>query len=183
MKMCPLPLPSSSPHSRLICQNILERQAGPRGQWSKLQPATPPATNSCLGPGSTQCWMKKAGNTHWIRLPVVNTSWGLSSPQKDQAKESGNYCKNPRTGTNGLFGLSILHGSSVTKTPSKIFANLKFCIWEKMWLETCLGPEQLFKIVLGNKFSIFSNKLHEKFWDGVALHCKLTPGPARGLWH
>lgn len=31
---------------------------------------------------------------------------------------------------------------------------------------TCLGPEQLLKIGLGNKFSIFSNKL--RFWHGVA---------------
>ena len=102
------------------------------------------------------------GNAYWIRLPAVNTSWGLSSPQKNQGKESGYYCKNPRTGINGLFGQSILHGSSVMKMPSRIFANLKFYIWEKMWLETYLGPEQLFKIVLGNKLSIFSNKLHER---------------------
>jgi hypothetical protein len=110
----------------------------------------------------------------------VNTSWGLSSPQKNQGKESGNYFKNPRTGINGLFGQSILHGSSVTKMPSRIFANLKFYIWEKMWLETYLGPEQLFKIVLGNKLSIFSNKLHERFWYGVALHFKLTLAQPEG---
>lgn len=159
---------------------IHERQAGPRGQWSKLQPGAHPVTSSCPRPGCTQCWMKKAGNAHWIRLPAVNTSWGLSSPQKNQGKESGNYFKNPRTGINGLFGQSILHGSSVTKMPSRIFANLKFYIWEKMWLETYLGPEQLFKIVLGNKLSIFSNKLHERFWYGVALHFKLTLAQPEG---
>lgn len=183
MKMCPLPPPFIFPtlQTDLPKVSLKDKQAqeGSGPNYSQL-PFQQPTAAQDQAPHSAR-WQRQAtltesGSQWWIQAE------GCHLHERIKPK-SGNYCKNPRTGTNGLSGRSILHGSSVTKMPSRIFANLKFCIWEKMWLGTCLGPEQLFKIVLGNKFSIFSNKLHERFWDGVALHCKLTPGPARGLWH
>lgn len=108
----------------------------------------------------------------------MKTSWGLSSPQKNQGKESGYYCKNPRTGINGLFGRSILHGSSVMKTPSRIFANLKFYIWKRCDLKHIWVLNSFLKLFLGTNSASFQINYMEDF--DMALHCTSSwPRPSQ----
>ena len=122
-QMCPVP-PSSSPHSRLICQKLQWKPCRPKRAGVPAAARRPSSNQQPPWTQATRCRVRKAGDPCWIRirLPAVNVSWGLSSPKKDQP-EQWKLTRGPKTGRNSVFGRRILHGSPLTKTPSRIFAN------------------------------------------------------------
>lgn len=162
-KMCPVPLPSSSPHSRLTCQ---------KHQWKPCRPKRAGVLTAARRPSSdqqpprtqaTRCRVRKAGDTCWtcIRLPAVDV--------RTQDR-------------NSVFGRSSLHASPLTKTPSRIFANFNSVSGKDVNLNMFGSWTAFLKLFLGTIQHLF--KLYERFWYGTAIvwkilyrYCKLTPGP------
>lgn len=162
--MCPAPLPSSSRHSRLICQ---------KHQWKTCSPERAgvlTAAVSCLGHRlhlvQYEKGWKHSLNLHWD--PSSRNKLGLSSLQKEQAKWSGNYCENPQQAKQAKYHAWLNHWH---------ICKLKLYIWEGYEFKHNWVLNSFFKTVLGNKFTSFQINCMKDFDNGVASVLQANPRP------
>lgn len=164
--MCPSPLPSSSRHSRLICQKHQWKTCSPERAGVLTADRCP--FSSCQLPGTQAAlgvvWESQE-TLHLHEAPSGRYKPGLSSLQKEQAKWSGNYCENPQQ----------------AKYPARLnhwhICKLKLYIWEGYEFKHNWVLNSFFKTVLGNKFTSFQINCMKDFDNGVASVLQANPRP------
>lgn len=167
--MCPSPLPSSSRHSRLICQKHQWKTCSP-GR-AGVQTADRRPFSSCQLPGTQAAlgvvWESQE-TLHLHEAPSGRYKPGLSSLQKEQAKWSGNYCENPQQAKQAKYHAWLNHWH---------ICKLKLYIWEGYEFKHNWVLNSFFKTVLGNKFTSFQINCMKDFDNGVASVLQANPRP------